>query len=115
MGKHDKKEEQKVEFEWDPPKDDFYKARIERLKSENKNLRSANAKMKQLDKCVEMLGNNYTDKVNEKYDLEEQLEDLQAKYDNAMAYIEKLEQEKFELQNRVDEYEVAILKVVVQI
>ena len=115
MGKHDKQEERKVEFKWDPPKDDFYKARIERLKSENENLRSANAKMKQLDKCVEILGNNYTDKVNEKYDLETQLEDLQAKYNSAMAYIEELEQAKFDLENKVDEYESAILKVVVQI
>lgn len=73
MGKHDKKEEQQLEFKWEPPKDDFYKARIERLKSENKDLRSANAKMKQLDKCVEILGNNYTDKVNEKYTLRSSL------------------------------------------
>ena len=115
MGKHDKQEEQKVEFKWDVPKDDFYKARIERLKSENKNLRSANAKMKQLDKCVEILGNNYTDKVNEKYDLEEQFEKLQAKYDSALEYIEKLEQAKFDLESKIDEYESAILKVVVQI
>ena len=112
MAKHDKQE---AEFKWEVPKDDFYKARIERLKSENKNLRSANAKMKQLDKCVEILGNNYTDKVNEKYDLETLLEDLQAKYNSAMAYIEELEQAKFDLENKVDEYESAILKVVVQI
>ena len=112
MAKHDKQE---TEFKWEVPKDDFYKARIERLKSENKNLRSANAKMKQLDKCVEILGNNYTDKVNEKYDLETLLEDLQAKYNSAMAYIEELEQAKLNLENKVDEYESAILKVVVQI
>lgn len=112
MAKHDKQE---AEFKWEVPKDDFYKARIERLKSENKNLRSANAKMKQLDKCVEILGNNYTDKVNEKYDLETLLEDLQAKYNSAMAYIEELEQAKFDLENKVEEYESAILKVVVQI
>lgn len=115
MGKHDKQEEQMVEFKWEPPKDGFYKARISRLENENKNLRSANAKMKQLDKCVEILGNNYTDKVNEKYDLEEQLEDLQEKYEKALAYIEELEQAKFDLENKVDEYESAILKVVVQI
>jgi predicted nucleic acid-binding Zn-ribbon protein len=112
MGKHDKQE---TEFKWEVPKDDFYKARIERLKSENKNLRSANAKMKQLDKCVEILGNNYTDKVNEKYDLETLLEDLQEKYNSAMAYIEELEQAKLNLETKVDEYESAILKVVVQI
>lgn len=115
MGKHDKQEGPQADFKWEVPKDDFYKARIERLKSENKNLRSANAKMKQLDKCVEILGNNYTDKVNEKYDLETLLEDLQAKYNSAMAYIEELEQAKFDLENKVDEYESAILKVVVQI
>ena len=112
MAKHDKQE---TEFKWEVPKDDFYKARIERLKSENKNLRSANTKMKQLDKCVEILGNNYTDKVNEKYDLETLLEDLQAKYNSAMAYIEELEQAKLNLETKVDEYESAILKVVVQI
>lgn len=112
MGKHDKQE---TNFKWDPPKDGFYKARISRLENENKSLRDANVKMKQLDKCVEILGNNYTDKVNEKYDLEEQLETLETKYKSAMAYIDELEQAKFDLENKVDEYESAILKVVVQI
>lgn len=115
MGKHDKQEGPQADFKWEVPKDGFYKARISRLENENKNLRSANAKMKQLDKCVEILGNNYTDKVNEKYDLETLLEDLQTKYNSAMAYIEELEQAKFDLENKVDEYESAILKVVVQI
>ena len=39
MGKHDKHEEQKVEFKWEPPKDEWYKARITELKAENARLR----------------------------------------------------------------------------
>ena len=39
MGKHDKQEEQKVEFKWDVPKDEWYKARITELKAENERLR----------------------------------------------------------------------------
>lgn len=39
MGKHDKHEEQKVEFKWDVPKDEWYKARITELKAENARLR----------------------------------------------------------------------------
>lgn len=36
MGKHDAKETQ---FRWEPPKDDFYKARIKSLERENEKLR----------------------------------------------------------------------------
>ena len=38
MGKHDKHEE-KVVFKWEPPKDEWYKARITELKEENARLR----------------------------------------------------------------------------
>lgn len=115
MGKHDKQEEQKVEFRWDPPKDGFYKARISRLENENKTLRDANAKMSQLDRYADTFGKQLNDKVKENYDLEEKLFELQSKYDSALKYIEELEQAKFDLENKVDEYESAILKVVVQI
>lgn len=39
MGKHDKHEE-KVVFKWEPPKDEWYKARITELKTENARLRA---------------------------------------------------------------------------
>lgn len=115
MGKHDKHEEQKVEFKWDVPKDEWYKARITELKAENARLREANAGIKTSEKFMDVYAKKYQELDNKNFDLEDSLKTLQDKYDNAMAYIEALEQAKFDLETKVDEYESAILKVVVQI
>ena len=112
MGKHDKAE---TNFSWEPPKDDFYKARITELKEENARLREANAGSKTVERFAEVYAKRSQELDGKNFDLEDKLKTLQDKYDNAMAYIEKLEQEKFELQSQVDNYEVAILKVVTQI
>lgn len=115
MGKHDKKEEQKVEFKWDTPGDDFYKARISELRVENARLREANAGFKTTEKIADVYAKNIQSLDSKNFDLETQLEKLQAKYDSALEYIEKLEQTKFDLERKIEEYESAILKVVVQI
>ena len=115
MGKHDKHEEQKVEFKWDPPKDDFYKARIKRLRNENSNLREANKETKRAEAFFKVYAERNRDLDNRNYDLENKLFELQSKYDSALKYIEELEQTKLNLETKVDEYESAILKVVVQI
>lgn len=46
MGKHDKQE---TNFRWDPPKDNFYKARIERLEKENARLKQ---ELLEKERCI---------------------------------------------------------------
>ena len=48
MGKHDKKEQQTV-FRWEPPKDEWYKARISTLEKENDRLRQD---LDEREKCI---------------------------------------------------------------
>lgn len=115
MGKQEKLEGQKVAFKWDPPGDDFYKARISELRVENARLREANAGFKTSEKYMDVYAKKYQELDNKNFDLEDSLKTLQDKYDNAMAYIEALEQAKFDLERKIEEYESAILKVVVLI
>lgn len=115
MGKHDKQEEQKVEFKWDPPKDEWYKARITELKNENARLRDANAGIKNLKAAKDLYAKEVIAIGNESYGFKTQLEELQEEYAKALGYIEELEQAKFNLESKIEEYESAILKVVVQI
>ena len=69
MGKHDKKEEQKPEFKWEPPKDEWYKARITELKAENARLRAELNKKDEhitvFEKTVDFQDERYTDCCNE--------------------------------------------------
>ena len=115
MGKNEKLEGQKVAFKWDPPGDDFYKARISELRVENARLREANAGIKNLKAAKDLYAKEVIAIGNESYGFKTQLEELQAKYDSALEYIEKLEQAKFDLESKIEEYESAILKVVVLI
>ena len=69
MGKHDKKEEQKVKYNWEPPKDEWYKARITALKEENERLRAELNKKDEhitvFEKTVDFQDERYTDCCNE--------------------------------------------------
>ncbi len=56
MGKHDRQE---TIFSWEPPKDEFYKARIETLERENltkdKEIDSLEHKVEMLKECINEL------------------------------------------------------------
>ena len=51
MGKHDKEQ---THFTWEPPKDNFYKARIERLEKENAMLKAELLEKERSIGCYEL-------------------------------------------------------------